>query len=100
MVVETRIFNRVNFYIVMKKVYHLLGIALLGAIALTSCEEDKIVNENTGGGNEADKNLADYTFTASIKQAEPPVRANMQNGVYAWNKGDAVTLWNRNLGAG
>lgn len=24
----------------------------------------------------------------------------MQNGVYAWNKGDAVTLWNRNLGAG
>ncbi len=100
MVVETRKFNRVNFYIVMKKVYHLLGIALLGAIALTSCEEDKIVNENTGGGNEADKNLADYTFTASIKQAEPPVRANMQNGVYAWNKGDAVTLWNRNLGAG
>lgn len=84
----------------MKKVYHLLGIALFGAMMLTSCDEEKIVNENTGGGNEADKNLADYTFTASIKQSQPLSRANMQNGVYAWNKGDAVTLWNRNLGAG
>lgn len=100
MVVETKILNRINFEIVMKKVYHLLGIALLSAMTLTSCEEDKIVNENTGGGNEADKNLTDYTFMASIKQSEPLVRANLQNGVYAWNKGDAVTLWNRNLGAG
>ncbi|WP_417009822.1 peptidase M26 [Bacteroides congonensis] len=84
----------------MKKVYHLLGIVLLGTIALTSCEEDKIVNENTGGGNDTGKNLADYTFSASIKQAEPLVRANLQNDVYAWNSGDAVTVWNRNLGAG
>lgn len=84
----------------MKKVYHLLGIALLGTIALTSCEEDKIVNENTGGENDADKNLADYTFSASIKQAEPLARANLQNDVYTWDSGDAVTVWNRNLGTG
>ena len=84
----------------MNKVYHLLGIALIGTIALTSCEEDKIVNENIGGENVADKNLADYTFSASIKQVEPLVRANLQNDVYAWNSGDAVTVWNRNLGAG
>ena len=43
MVVEIKIFNRTNFYIVMKKVYHLLSVALLGAMALTSCEEDKVV---------------------------------------------------------
>ena len=29
MVVEIKIFNRTNFYIVMKKVYHLLSVALL-----------------------------------------------------------------------
>lgn len=46
----------------MKKVYHLLSVALLGAMALTSCEEDKIVNENNGEGNETDKNLTDYSF--------------------------------------
>ena len=68
MVVEIKIFNRTNFYIVMKKVYHLLSVALLGAMALTSCEEDKIVNENNGEGNETDKNLTDYSFIASIKQ--------------------------------
>ena len=51
MVVEIKIFNRTNFYIVMKKVYHLLSVALLGAMALTSCEEDKIVNENNGERN-------------------------------------------------
>ena len=100
MVVEIKIFNRTNFYIVMKKVYHLLSVALLGAMALTSCEEDKIVNENSGGGNETDKNLTDYSFIASIKQSAPLGRSNLQNGVYTWNKGDAVTLWNRNFGAG
>ena len=55
----------------MKKVYHLLSVALLGAMALTSCEEDKIVNENNGEGNETDKNLTDYSFIASIKQSAP-----------------------------
>ena len=84
----------------MKKVYHLLSVALLGAMALTSCEEDKIVNENNGEGNETDKNLTDYSFIASIKQSAPLGRSNLQNGVYTWNKGDAVTLWNRNFGAG
>ena len=84
----------------MKKVYHLLCVALLGAMALTSCEEDKIVNENNGEGNETDKNLTDYSFIASIKQSAPLGRSNLQNGVYTWNKGDAVTLWNRNFGAG
>ena len=84
----------------MKKVYHLLSVALLGAMALTSCEDDKIVNENNGEGNETDKNLTDYSFIASIKQSAPLGRSNLQNGVYTWNKGDAVTLWNRNFGAG
>ena len=84
----------------MKKVYHLLSVALLGAMALTSCEEDKMVNENNGEGNETDKNLTDYSFIASIKQSAPLGRSNLQNGVYTWNKGDAVTLWNRNFGAG
>ena len=73
----------------MKKVYHLLSVALLGAMALTSCEEDKIVNENNGEGNETDKNLTDYSFIASIKQSAPLGRSNLQNGVYTWNKGDA-----------
>jgi hypothetical protein len=82
MVVEIKIFNRTNFYIVMKKVYHLLSVALLGAMALTSCEEDKIVNENNGEGNETDKNLTDYSFIASIKQSAPLGRSNLQNGVY------------------
>ena len=59
----------------MKKVYHLLSVALLGAMALTSCEEDKIVNENNGEGNETDKNLTDYSFIASIKQSAPLVAA-------------------------
>ena len=81
MVVEIKIFNRTNFYIVMKKVYHLLSVALLGAMALTSCEEDKIVNENNGEGNETDKNLTDYSFIASIKQSAPLGRSNLQNGV-------------------
>ena len=49
MVVEIKIFNRTNFYIVMKKVYHLLSVALLGAMALTSCEEDKIVKITVKG---------------------------------------------------
>ena len=84
----------------MKKACHLLGVALLGAIALASCEEDKIVNENTGGGSEAGRELADYTFTASIKQPEALVRANVQHEGYVWNSGDAVTVWNRNLGTG
>ena len=66
----------------MKKVYHLLSVALLGAMALTSCEEDKIVNENNGEGNETDKNLTDYSFIASIKQSAPLGRSNLQNGVY------------------
>ena len=79
MVVEIKIFNRTNFYIVMKKVYHLLSVALLGAMALTSCEEDKIVNENNGEGNETDKNLTDYSFIASIKQSAPLGRSNLQN---------------------
>ena len=70
----------------MKKVYHLLSVALLGAMALTSCEEDKIVNENNGEGNETDKNLTDYSFIASIKQSAPLGRSNLQNGVYTWNK--------------
>ena len=64
----------------MKKVYHLLSVALLGAMALTSCEEDKIVNENNGEGNETDKNLTDYSFIASIKQSAPLGRSNLQNG--------------------
>ena len=61
----------------MKKVYHLLSVALLGAMALTSCEEDKIVNENNGEGNETDKNLTDYSFIASIKQSAPLGRSNL-----------------------
>ena len=62
----------------MKKVYHLLSVALLGAMALTSCEEDKIVNENNGEGNETDKNLTDYSFIASIKQSAPLGRSNLE----------------------
>ena len=81
MVVEIKIFNRTNFYIVMKKVYHLLSVALLGAMALTSCEEDKIVNENNGEGNETDKNLTDYSFIASIKHSAPLGRSNLQNEI-------------------
>ena len=99
MTMELKMLNQINFYIVMKRVYYLLGIGLLSTIALTSCGEDTIVNENGGMNNPAGEQV-DYTFTASIKQAEALGRANMQNGVYAWNSGDVVTLWNRNIGAG
>lgn len=51
-------------------------------------------------GTKPTKNLTDYSFIASIKQSAPLGRSNLQNGVYTWNKGDAVTLWNRNFGAG
>lgn len=82
----------------MKRVYYLLSIGLLSAIGLTSCGEDEIVNENTGGGDDAAGELADYTLTASIRQSEALGRANIQEGVYAWNSEDAFTLLNRNTG--
>ena len=48
----------------------IVGVALLGTMALTSCEEDKIVNENNGEGNpKPTRILTDYSFIASIKQS-------------------------------
>ena len=84
-VAKFKMLNQINFDIIMKRVYYLLSIGLLSAIGLTSCGEDEIVNENTGGGDNAAGELADYTLTASIRQSEALGRANIQEGVYAWN---------------
>lgn len=84
----------------MKKFYHLLGIAFCSVMALSSCEEEKIVNENTGYDKEADKNLTDYAFAAVLKQPELLAQSDMQDAVYVWNEGEEVALWNRNMGEG
>lgn len=88
----------------MNKYYSLIGIGLLSAATLTSCQEDVILEE---ANNNLRKELRTYTTSADIqgyesaeKDKEQSTRANVQdNGKsFFWNTGDKVTVWDGNNG--
>ena len=72
-----------------------MSIGLVQALTLTSCVEEKIVNENTKP--DLSSELTDYTVNATISQ---PVltRANWQEDKLIWEAEDKFALWNRNTG--
>lgn len=80
------------------KYYSLLGIGLLGAASLSSCQTDDLVQDVSKVGVKED--LSIYTAVADIEEYESDnqnasSRANVQeNGKsFMWNAGDKVTVW-------
>lgn len=72
----------------------ILSLGLIQALALSSCVEEKIVNE---GLNKVDIQLSDASFNAILSE-EPASRINWINNTFIWNAEDKISVWNRNLG--
>lgn len=72
----------------------ILSLGLIQALTLSSCVEEKIVNE---GLNKTEVQLSDVSFNAILSE-EPKSRINWANNTFIWNAEDKISVWNRNLG--
>lgn len=89
----------------MNKYYSLLGVGLLSAATLISCQEDNLIDN---GENKTPQGQAHaYTALAAIRSFETSVtgkeastRANVQEDgkSFVWNNDDRITIWDATTG--
>lgn len=83
----------------MNKIYHIMSLGLLQVLTLSSCSEEKIINEGGNINGQNEPVLTDATIIASIQTSDiVSSRANWNGESFTWNEGDKISLWNRNLG--
>lgn len=77
----------------MNNIYSILGLGLLGAAALSSCQQEEILKG--GNGNLPEGTLSTVAVISGFNSENPNSRANVKDDgkTFYWNTDDKITIW-------